>query len=134
MKARHYLILSALLCAACAKTIELPPAADEAARRSLKLIDQHQYAESWQQASHIFRDAVTEEAWLSSVTRVRKPHGDFLERLQRTAAARTDPVDSPPGDYILITYDSKFSESLVVETLVMYLEEGQWRMAGYFLK
>ncbi len=127
-------ILILTLCASCARSIELTPAAQQASQTALRLIDDKSYTQSWEQASTIFRDIVTLEAWLTRVASLRDPHGQFHERLQRSAVAMTDPADSPKGEWIVITYDSRFDKNIVVETLMMYLEDGRWRMAGYFLK
>jgi len=130
----HCTLLLLILCAGCAKSIELSPEANQAALASLKLIDDQAYVESWEQAATIFRDEVTLEAWITTVDGRRKPHGPLQARYQRSAVAQTNPTNHPEGDFILITYDSKFTEAVVVEALTMYSEGGRWRMAGYHLK
>lgn len=121
-------------CMGCAKSIELSQDARQAALASLQRIDAKAYDDAWEHASSIFRGAVTKEDWLTTVTNLREPQGLFQQRMQRSAVAKTDPASSPKGDYILITYDAQFSEGIVIETLILYLDDGQWQMAGYFLK
>ena len=123
-----------VLCVGCAESVELSQEAHQAALASLQMIDDKAYGESWEHASSIFRGAVTKEDWLATVTKLREPQGLFQQRMQRSAVAKTNPASSPKGDYILVTYDAQFSESIAIETLVMYLDDGQWQMAGYFLK
>ena len=128
------LLLVAMALGGCARAIELTPDMSQAADKILARIDRQQYVATWREAASIFRDSVAQEDWLRIVNDLREPHGALQERLLRSASAQTDPVNSPDGEYVMVAYDSKFADTVVVETLVLYLEDEDWRMAGYFLK
>lgn len=121
----------------CGKVIELPADARGAAERQFELLDSGQYDLSWREASPIFRAAVEEADWLIRAGAVRAPLGKFVGRVERNAVGKTDPANSPAGEYILITYDAAFEHRRegLVETMVLYQDEDHaWRMAGYFVK
>lgn len=126
-----------LLLTGCGRTIEMPVTAREAAERQFELLDAAEYGQSWREASAIFRQAVGQDDWLARATAVRTPLGGFVGRVERNAVGKSDPANSPAGEYILVTYDAAFEHRRegVVETLVLYHDpDGAWRMAGYFVK
>lgn len=109
---------------------------EQASVEWLTLVDDGRYDASWEAASEIFRSAVEKPDWLATVTKLREPLGHFRGRALRSVIAKTDPANSPEGEYILMTFDSGFDHRQdVIETLTMYQEkDGAWRTAGYFLK
>lgn len=121
--------------AACARNIEPTPELATVAIEWLMLVDDQRYDDAWLRAASILRSTVTRADWAQTMARVRQPLGDNIGRVLRSAHARTDPANSPRGDYVLLTYDSAFAADQVVETLTLYKEaDGQWRISGYFVK
>jgi len=102
----------------------------------LTLLDEGQYEASWEQASGIFRSEVKKSNWLDLVEGLRKPLGSFRGRALRSVIAITDPVDSPEGEFILMTFDAGFElRQDMIETLTMFQgADGTWQTAGYFIK
>jgi rhamnogalacturonyl hydrolase YesR len=121
---------------ACGRNIEPTQAMQDASVAWLTLVDEGDFEASWEQASTIFRSGVTKSYWLATIQSLREPVGRFRGRALRSVIAKTDPANSPPGEYILMTFDSSFEHTQeVVETLTMFQEEdGTWRTAGYFIK
>jgi hypothetical protein len=55
---------------------------------------------------------------------------DDIAKAQRAA------VDAPPGEYVILQFDTQFeNRSGVVETVTpMREKDGSWRVSGYFIK
>jgi hypothetical protein len=118
---------------------QAPPNAEETAQKAaeawLALVDGAKYAESWAQASSTFKKAVTAEQWTNAVTMARTPFGAFTSRSINSRQYTTSLPGAPPGQYVLLTFDSHFAQRLGVETIVMMLEpDGAWRVAGAFIR
>lgn len=122
------------LFSSCGDVVELTAEKREAADRYLTLLDRGRYAEVWNQSASIFQETVTVEDWISQVSRLKEPLGKAKTRRQRDAIGQQDPLNHPPGDYVLINFETGFENDDVLETLVLYKERGDWLLAGYFLK
>ena len=111
-------------------------AATAAARKWLAEIDNGQYAQSWQDASVYFQNAVSEEKWESSMNAFRKPLGDLESRnLQSAQYARQLP-GAPDAQYVVMQFEASFAnKKSAIETVTFMLEkDGQWKSSGYFIK
>jgi hypothetical protein len=110
--------------------------ATKAADRWLKLIDAGDYKKSWETASSLFRNAVTEDQWATQVGSVRKPLGALVSRKLKRAQYATSLPGAPEGKYVVIQYDSVFqNKSAAVETVTPMLDkDGQWRVSGYYIR
>lgn len=110
--------------------------AQRAATSWLQLVDQEKYNESWQQASAIFKQAITQEKWQEALLQARKPLGKSAARSFASAQYTTSLPNAPPGEYVVLQYQSSFEQkNPVTETLYMVLDgDKQWRTAGYLIK
>ncbi len=106
----------------------------DTADRYLTLLDRGQYDEVWRESAAIFQGAVTLEDWQGRMALAHAPLAKIRGRALRSAVKKTNPANSPPGDYVLITFDSRFGTQDVVETLVLFAEGDRWLLAGYFIK
>lgn len=101
----------------------------------LGLVDAGQYAESWDTAGTLVQTTFTKEQWVGMVKAVRDAVGQPLSR----SAAQVVPADTLPnlpfGRYLVITIHTKFSLApSATETIIMKLENSQWKVVGYFIK
>lgn len=110
--------------------------ATKAADRWLKLVDAGDYKQSWDSASSLFRNAVTKDRWARQVSSVRKPLGALVSRKLKSAQYATSLPGAPDGKYVVIQYDSSLqNKSAAVETVTPMLDkDGQWRVAGYYIR
>ncbi|MGH9631146.1 MAG: DUF4019 domain-containing protein [Bryobacteraceae bacterium] len=112
----------------------------QAARASadswLELVDAGKYAESWEAAAAIFKKQVSKEQWVDAVGEVRKPLGKVKSRKLASATPREDLPNAPPGQYVIIQFDTVFeNREGAVETIVPAQDEaGNWKVSGYFVK
>lgn len=110
--------------------------AQQSAESWLALTDAGNYAESWEQASQLFKAAVTKQQWQSALESVRTPLGKLLSRKLKSATFSKTLPGAPDGQYVVIQYDSSFeNKQSAVETITPMLEkDGKWRVSGYFIK
>jgi hypothetical protein len=110
--------------------------AQEAAEPWLALVDASKYLQSWNAAASFFKQQVKSEQWESAVKSVREPLGKLESRkLTRAQYTRTIP-GAPDGEYVILQFETSFAKKkLAIETVTpMKDQDGQWRVAGYFIK
>jgi len=122
---------AALLTAQAADT----KAAQTAAEAWLALIDNQNYAGSWDAAASGFRARVTRDQWQTAAQGVRMQVGALKSRTLKSANPATNPPGAPAGEYIAFQFDASFEQkSAVVETVTVVREpDGAWRAIGYFI-
>ena len=103
----------------------------------IKLLDAKQYAQSWDVASDYFKQGVSRSEWEKQVRQVREPLGHVVARSMKKSEPQKNPPGAPPGDYLLLTFDTKFADSEPSRTETLPLikgADGQWRAVGYFIR
>ena len=111
-------------------------AADTAAHSWLALVDKGEITRSWDEAALVFQLGVTKPSWERAVRNARGPFEPFGARHQIVARYTTDPPNAPPGQYVLLQYETEVSGGRhVVETVIPTLD-GQrgWRVSGYYVR
>lgn len=107
----------------------------DSCRAWLGLVDAGKYDESWDAASSYFKTKITKEQWAPMVKAVRDTVGMPLSR----AASQVTPADrlpdAPFGKYLVVVLKTKFQMNQnATETVIMKLEDGEWKVTGYFVK
>lgn len=103
----------------------------------IKLVDAKQYGESWDIASAYLKQSVSRSDWAAQVGQAREPLGSVVARKLKSSEAQKDPRGAPPGDYLLLTFETTFSASTTprAETLpLIHGADGRWRAVGYFIR
>jgi hypothetical protein len=108
----------------------------EAARKWVPLVDAGQYGESWDAAANLFRDSISRTDWVKSLEMVRTPLGDLVSRKLKGTASVTTLPGAPEGEYLIIEFNTSFrNKPSVIETVTSAREaDGNWRVAGYFIR
>ncbi len=111
-------------------------AALRAARAWLAAVDAGDYDGSWNASAGYFRNAIGKEQWRQTLTGVRQPLGEVLNRELRAKTYATEVPGAPDGEYVVIQFNTTFENKRVaVETVTPMLEDdGSWLVAGYFIK
>ncbi len=111
-------------------------AAIHSAEKWLAIVDDENYAESWSQASELFKHAVQSDQWVQSLLAVRKPLGKLISRKLKTTAYKTTLPGAPDGEYVAIQFESSYeNKKSAIETVTpMMDEDGVWRVSGYYIK
>jgi hypothetical protein len=109
--------------------------ATAAAQTWLATVDDGHYAQSWDQASELFRKAITQDKWVSALENVRKPLGKLGSRTVISAQTTTNLPGSPDGQYVVMQFQTSFAgKKSAIETVTFMQEkDGQWRAAGYYI-
>ena len=144
MKARmgmKYCVSLLLLCALAAchnkdKQVEEKVQAREVAEAWLSIMDSGQYGKSWDEAAKFFQRSIPRDQWEKVSTDVREPFGRVESRLLATLLYTTSLPGAPDGEYVVIQYQTSFSNKKnALETITPMKEsDGRWRVSGYFIK
>jgi hypothetical protein len=107
-----------------------------AAAEFLFLVDTEEYAESWEVSSEVLQTMLTQRAWSEKIAELRNFLGPIVERVQRNITYIDDATDVPSGEYVVMTFVSKFElRERVTETITLLLgDDNRWQVVGYFLK
>jgi hypothetical protein len=108
-------------------------AAMKSAGQWLALVDQGKYADSWTTMSAWFKSQMEQQAWDAAVQKTRKGVGKLAARKMSSSEAKRNLKGCPPGQYLVIKYDSKFAGNKV-ETVYLMKENGAWLVTGYRIK
>ena len=142
MKLRTGLVLSLIILSILFSTSPLK--ANEVAEKTaitasgawLSLVDEGNYAESWNQAAGLFKAAVTKEQWQNTVKAVRVPLGKVVVRKLKSKQYTKTLPGAPDGEYVVIQYETTFEQKQsAIETITPMLDkDGKWRVSGYHIK
>jgi len=109
--------------------------ADEAAGKWLALIDGRQYLDSWDQAASLFKQQVSADNWLQSISAARQPLGAMISRKLISATYATSLPGAPDGEYVVLQYQTTFRyKKSAVETVTPMLDNKRWRVSGYYVR
>jgi len=109
--------------------------AQELALSWLTLTDNGQFDSSWNGASTFFQAAISESAWVSSLSAARSSFGGLKSRkIIASTFSKTLPR-APNGTYIVFQFDTAFEKQVSTrETLAMIKVGGDvWRVAAYII-
>ncbi|MEZ5330865.1 MAG: DUF4019 domain-containing protein [Thermoanaerobaculia bacterium] len=110
-------------------------AAVAAARDWLTLVDDGKYGESWDESSELLRGAITRDGWERQAGGVRGPFGAVLSRELDSSTPMTEMPGAPDGRYVVIEFVTSFEhKAQAVERVTPRLEDGVWRVAGYYVR
>jgi hypothetical protein len=134
----RFLALALLLgiCSAVQAQLKPEDLAQQSADAWLALVDSGKYADSWQEASQLFKAHVTKEQWQDALRATRDPLGKMLSRKLKSATYKTTLPGAPDGEYVVLQYESSFEhKQSAVETVTPMLDkDGKWRVSGYYIK
>ena len=130
-------ILGLLFCPGFLRANEVAEkAAVTASGAWLSLVDEGNYAESWNQTSALFKAAVTKDRWEQSLKAARDPLGKLMVRKLKSKQYTKTLPGAPDGEYVVIQYETTFEKKQsAIETITPMLDkDGKWRVSGYYIK
>jgi hypothetical protein len=112
------------------------PAARAAAEAWLSIVDAGKYAQSWTEASTLFRRALDQPSWEKALNGARAPLGAMRSRALKSAKYATSLPGAPDGEYVVVLFETSFeNKQHATETVTpMKDADGRWRVSGYFVK
>jgi hypothetical protein len=129
-------ILLVLTGSALAEETAAVKQAQSAATSWLALTDADRYGPSWDEASSLFKAAISKADWERALKGARAPLGTLKARKLRAATFTRTLPGAPDGEYVVIQFDTQFeNKAAAVETVTSMREkDGSWRVGGYFIK
>lgn len=108
-------------------------APESAAEKWVQLLDNGNYAGSWDAGSKTFQTTIPKNRWEILMEQIRKPLGEVTERKVLDHRIAQDPAGLPAGEYRVIIYQTQFSKKgSARELLTLTLgEDGVWRILTY---
>ena len=131
------LVLSlSLWCSAIHAEDTFAQGATAAAETWLRQMDAGDYAGSWRETSASMQRAITEQARIASLTRVRRPLGKVVSRQLKQVQHTQSMPGASDGDSVVMQFDTRFENNqTAVETVTcMQEKKGEWKAAGYYIK
>jgi len=125
-------------CFAFALSLPVLTAQDDAARLAaekwLTLLDQARYKDAYKQSSQHSRAQASAAEWEAQIKAMRDAAGAKQSRQFSSAKPAKSMAGAPDGDYMLLEFATAFANKpKAVETLMLSLESGAWKAAGYFI-
>jgi len=109
--------------------------AAKAAEAWLKLVDDKKYSESWKATTDFFRKNVPEKIWDKQLDSVRGKLGELVSRELLYATMEEKLPNAPKGKYFVLKFKAVYKKAGTrVETVTPMLENGEWKVSGYFIK
>ena len=101
----------------------------------VNLIDEEAYDKSWDEAAAFFKQAVVKDLWVETVEKVRVPFGKVIKRDLIDSQYLTSLPGVPDGEYVVMQFAAEFEKKeKAIETITVMLDEdGEWRVAGYYI-
>jgi hypothetical protein len=128
-------VFFALLMPAAALAASADQPAIDAAKAWLVLVDADNYAQSWNAASQFLQSRVTEAQWETVGKAARDPLGAMVARNVASVKFNSTLPGAPDGHYALVEFNSQFAhKAAATESVVLTMEGGVWKTAGYFIK
>lgn len=129
----------ALLLGAPAAALAQDEAIDAAratAKEWLALLDDQEWAQTWEQAGELLKAAVSQDEWARTMSVTLGPLGKVESRAVRSSEYSTTMPGAPDGEYVVVQFDTTFeNKQTALENVVMMKQsDGSWRIAGYRIK
>lgn len=111
-------------------------AAIKAAESWLSLVDNGEYAQSWEESAKFFKTNMTQASWEKTLGGMLPAFGEMKERKVYRSRYMTKMPGGPDGEYVMIKFETKYAKKKdAVETVTPQKgEDGKWRVCGYFIK
>lgn len=108
----------------------------ESAEPWLALVDQGQYARSWETASEFLKNSVDRKSFVKALNASRKPFGEVKSRQLESKQYATSVPGAPDGRYVILQYKTVFAnKKSAVETVTPMLDKDKkWKVSGYYVK
>jgi hypothetical protein len=134
-KAVSIVFLFTLTAAHAAMVEKSETAAASAAQAWLGRVDANNSALSWNEASTLFRERMSQSEWKSTILRARHYLGPLRRRNLQSAAYELTVHGLPDGEYVIVKFLADFAQfQSVIETVVAKKDaDGMWRVADYYI-
>lgn len=109
-------------------------AAKEAAQEWFALLDADKYEATWEEGATLIKSKVTAEQWATQIRQAHMSLDSLRPRSHVAARYTTSLPNAPEGEYVIAQYEATYGEENTIETISLKKDDGNWRVAGYFIK
>jgi hypothetical protein len=114
---------------------EVPNVVKQAALNWLNLIDRKKYTQAYSLTSPYFKERVKEVNWLNKIESALQMDAPVSERKLINSKYLTSMPDAPDGEYYVMQFSSERADNTeVIETVTPVLDNGQWKVCGFYIK
>lgn len=100
----------------------------------LEAIDSGQFEQAWETSSSILQVPLSSSMLARTVNAARRDFGAVESRRRVRVILETSMPGAPIGDYAVFTFQTQFeNKPQITETITPHLEEGAWRVSGYYI-
>jgi hypothetical protein len=132
--------ISLALLLACApawadEEVDMKPAI-VAAEAWLASVDAGRYGQSWEDGAPFLQQSMPKIMWEGAIDVARSPLGVAVSRKVRQANYTRSLPNAPPGEYVVIQYDTRFETRPLSTEIVTPVKgaDGRWKVAGYTIR
>ncbi|MFC7367232.1 MULTISPECIES: DUF4019 domain-containing protein [Vreelandella] len=109
-------------------------AAESAALAWLESIDNGEYQQAWEASSPLLKAPLSSSMLARTVELARNEFGQVESRRRIRASRYTSMPGAPDGDYMVFVFQTRFeNKARGIETVTPHLENGTWRVSGYYV-
>lgn len=109
-------------------------AAKQAAQDWFVLLDADKYKATWEEGATFFKSKISAEQWAAQIRRAHRSLDSLQSRSLAAARYTTSMPNAPEGEYVFAQYRATYGDQNTVETVSLKKDQGEWRVAGYFIK
>ncbi|SFR95058.1 Protein of unknown function [Dyella sp. OK004] len=104
-----------------------------AAKAFFNELDADHMEETWANAGPALKATSTSLTWAATLQALRSASGKAITRKVKGYGFTHHLANAPPGEYVAIGFDTKFTNATAVEKVIFQKDQGQWKVVGYFL-
>lgn len=128
------LLLAPLLLMLSTQALSHKDEAEAAAFAWLESIDSGQYEQAWESSSTLLKKPLSPHMLERTIGAARRDFGAVQSRRRVGIVRQTSMPGAPSGDYTVLTFQTSFeNRPQITETITPYLEEGTWKVSGYYV-
>ncbi|MGO3055643.1 MAG: DUF4019 domain-containing protein [Halomonas sp.] len=109
-------------------------AAEAAALAWLEAIDSGEFELAWEVSSPLLKRPLSPSMLERTISAARRDFGSVESRRRTCVISATSMPGAPKNDYKEFTYQTRFTNKPnITETITPHLEEGVWKVSGYYV-
>lgn len=106
-----------------------------AAAEFLQMLDNGNYADSWQIADSYLQKNIPLKDWEAKLNKIRETVGTASERNLKDASFTAPAEELPDSEFIMLEYETRFKLKKMDEVVtVVQGKDNRWRVVGYFIR
>ncbi|WP_447556057.1 DUF4019 domain-containing protein [Vreelandella sp. EE22] len=100
----------------------------------LESVDNGDFEKAWDEASPLLKRPLSASMLERTIELARQNFGPLESRRRVGVVSDTSMPGAPRGDYKIFTFQSSFANKRITETITPHLEDGAWRVSGYYVQ